>query len=86
MKVIKFRRVRWMESLARMGRIRNTYKILVVKPYEKRPAGKLRRKWKANIKMDLRKIWFVVMNWINVAQDRDRRQAFVNTAMNVRIT
>jgi hypothetical protein len=53
-----------------MGDMRNVYKILVGKP-EKRRLGRLRRRWKDNIIMGIRKIQRDIMNWIRLAQDRD---------------
>jgi hypothetical protein len=64
-----------------MGR-RNTYRILVGKPEEKRPLGRLRRKWEDNIRMDLREIGWGGVDWIDLAQNRDQWRALVNTVMN----
>jgi hypothetical protein len=49
------------------------------------PLGRPRRRWVDNIKMDLREIEWVGMDWIDVAQDRDRWRALVNTVMNLRV-
>jgi hypothetical protein len=54
-----------------MGAKRNAFRILLGKPEEKRPLWKLRRRWVDNVKMDLREIGWGVMDWIDVAQDRD---------------
>jgi hypothetical protein len=54
--MIKFRRIRWVGYVARMGEMRNSYKILVGKPEEKIPLGRPRHGWEDNIKMDLRGI------------------------------
>jgi hypothetical protein len=67
----KSRRMRWAEYLARMGAKKTAYRILVVKPEEKRPLGKPRRRWVDNIKTDLREIEWDAMDWIDMAQDRD---------------
>ena len=53
------------------------------KPEGKRPLGRPRRRWDDNIKMDLQEIGCGGMDWIELAQDRDRWQAFVNAVMNV---
>jgi hypothetical protein len=53
-RMIKSRRMRWAGHVAQMGEKRNTYRILVVNPEEKRPLGRPRRRWVDNIKMDLR--------------------------------
>jgi hypothetical protein len=67
------------------GAKRNAYRIWVGKPEEKRPLGRPRRRWKDNIKMDLREIGCGGMDWIDVTQDRDQWRALVNTAMNLRV-
>jgi hypothetical protein len=54
--MIKSRRMRWAEHIARIGEKRNAYKILVGKPGGKRPLGRSRRRWLDNIKMDLREV------------------------------
>ena len=61
------------------------YKVLVGKPEEKRPLGKPRHRWEDNIKMDLQEVGYGGMDWIDVAQDRDRWRAFVNAVMSIRI-
>jgi hypothetical protein len=82
---IKSRRMRWAGHVARMGEKRNAYRILVGKPEGKRPLGRQRRMWVNNIKMDLREIGWDGMDWIDLAQDRDRWRALVNTVMNLRV-
>jgi hypothetical protein len=67
------------------GEKRNAYRILVGKPEGKRPLGKPRRKWVDNIKMNFREIRWDDMYWIDLAQDRDRWRALVNTVMSLRI-
>jgi hypothetical protein len=51
----------------------------------RRPLGKPRRRWEDNIRMDLREIEFGDVDWIHLAQDRDRWRALVNTKMNLRV-
>jgi hypothetical protein len=63
-----------------MGEVRGAYNILVGKPEGKRPLGRPRRRWEYNIKMDLREIGFG-----DVAQNRDRWRAVVNTVMSLRV-
>jgi len=60
------------------------HRVLVGKPEGKRPLGRPRRKWKDNINMDLREARGGG-NWMEVAQDRDRWRALVNTVMNLRV-
>jgi hypothetical protein len=67
-----------------MGAKRNEYRLWVGKPEGRRPLGRPKRGWVGNIKMDLIKIGWDVMDWINLAQDRDQWWALVNTVMNVR--
>jgi hypothetical protein len=57
----------------------------VGKPEEKRPLGTPRRRWVDNIEVDLRELGWGGMDWIDVAQDRDRWRALVNTVMNLRV-
>jgi hypothetical protein len=75
----------WAGHVARMGEKRNAYRILVGKPEGKRPLGRPRRRWMDNIKMDLREAGWDGMDWINLAQDRDRWRALVNAVMNLRV-
>jgi hypothetical protein len=79
--MIKSRRIRWAGHVARMGETRNAYRILVGMPEGKRP----RRRWVDNIKMDLRELGWDVVDWIELAQDRDQWMALVNTVMNLRV-
>jgi hypothetical protein len=66
-----------------MGEVRGAYNILVGRPEVRRPLGRPRCRWEDNIKMDLREIGFGDVDCINLVQDRDRRQALVNTVMNL---
>jgi hypothetical protein len=82
-RVTKARSMRWAGHVARMGEVRGAYNILVRRPEGRRPLGRPGRKWEDNIKMDLREIWFGDVDWIHLAQDRDRWRALVNTVMNL---
>ena len=84
-RVIKSRRMRWAGHVARMGERRHVYSALVGKPEGKRQLGRPRRRWKDNIKMDLQEVGCRDMDWIELAQDRDRWRALVNAVMNLRV-
>jgi hypothetical protein len=64
--------------VARMGTRRGVYRVLVGKPEGKRPLGRPRRRWEDNIKMDLQEVGCGGVDWIELAQDRDRWRALVN--------
>jgi hypothetical protein len=68
-----------------MGEKRSSYRILVGKPKGRRPLGRPRRRWVDNIKIDLREIGWVVVDWVNVTQDRDHSDALANMLMNLRV-
>jgi hypothetical protein len=82
-RMIKSRRMRWAGHLARMREKSYAYSILVGKPEGKRPLGRPRRGWADNTEMDLRETGWGGMDWIDLAQDRDRWRALVNTVMNL---
>jgi hypothetical protein len=67
------------------GEGRSVYRVLFGRPEGKRPLARPRRRWKDNIKMDLREIGMDGANWIRLAQDRVQWRAFVNTVMNLRV-
>jgi CRISPR/Cas system-associated protein Cas7 (RAMP superfamily) len=68
-----------------MGEVRGAYNILVGMPEGQRPLGRPWSRWGETIKMDLREIGFGDVDWINLAQDRDRWRALVKTVMNLRV-
>ena len=73
--VIKSRRMRWAGHVARM----------VGKPDGKRPLGRPRRRWVNNIRMDLEEVECGYVDWIGLAQDRDRWRTLVSAVMNLRV-
>ena len=84
-RVIKSRRMRWAGHVARMGEERGAYRVLVGKPDGKRPLGRPRRRWVDNIRMDLQEVGWGYVDWIGLAQDRDRRRTLVSAVMNLRV-
>ena len=68
-----------------MGECRVVYRVLVGKPEGKRPHGRPRRRGEDNIKMDLQEVGCECMDWIDVAQGRERWWALVNAVMNLRV-
>jgi len=76
--------MRWAEHVARMGEERGVHGFLVGKRERNRPLGRPRRRWEVNIKMDLREVGGGE-DWMELAQDRDRWRALVNTVMNFRV-
>jgi hypothetical protein len=71
-RAIKSRRMRWAGHVARMRERRGVYRVLVGKPEGKRPLGRPRRRREDNIKVDLQELGCGVVDWIELAQDRDR--------------
>jgi hypothetical protein len=74
-RMIKWRRIIWEKHVARMGRKRNVYRVLVRKSEGRRPLVRLRGRWRSNIKMDLREIVWGGMDRIHLPQDREQRMA-----------
>jgi hypothetical protein len=77
--MIKSRKMKW------AGAKRNTYRVLVGKPEGKRLLRRPLCRWVYDIKMDLRKIGWDGIGWINLGQDRDQRMALVNTVTNLQV-
>ena len=77
--------MRWAGHVARMGEGRDVYRVMVGKPEGKRQLGRTRRKWEDNIKMDLQEVGGGYVDWMELAQDRDRWRALVSTVMNLRV-
>jgi len=81
-RVIKSRRMRWAGHVAHMGEERGVYSVLVGKPEGKRPLGRPRVD---NIRMDLQEVGCGYMDWIGLAQDRDRWRTLMSAVMNLRV-
>jgi hypothetical protein len=68
-----------------MGEERKVYKVLVGKPEGRRPLGRPKRRRQEWVRMDLREIGLGSVDWIRLAQDRDRWWAVVSAVMNLRV-
>jgi len=84
-RMIKSRRMRWAGHVAHMGEDRGVYRVLVGKPEGRRPLGRPRRRWGDNIRTDLQEVRCGYMDWIGLAQDRDRWRTLVSAVMNLRV-
>jgi len=85
MRMIKSRIMRWAGHVARMGVGRGVYRVLVGKPEGRRPLGRLRHRWEDNIRMDFGEVGCGCVDWMELAQDRDRWRALVSAVMNLRV-
>ena len=82
--VMTSRRMRWAGHVAHMGERRGVlFRVLVGKPEGKRPRGRPRHRWEDKIKMELQEVGCGGVDWIKLAQDRDRWQALVNAVINL---
>jgi len=85
-RVIKSRRMRWAGHVARMGEESEVYRGLLGKPEGRRQLGRPRRRWVDNIRTDLQTVGCGYMDWIGLAQDRDRWRTLVSAVMNLRVS
>ena len=67
------------------GERKGVYRVLVGKPEGKTPLGRPRPRWEGNIKMALQEVGCEGTDWIELAEDRDRRRALINAVMNLRV-
>ena len=84
-RLIKSRRKIWAGHVARMGEGRSVYRVVVREPEGKRPLGRPRHRWEDNIKMDSQEVECEGMDWIDLAEDRDRWRTLLNAVMNRRV-
>jgi len=78
--------MRWAGHVAHMGELRGVYRVLMGKPEGRRPLGRPRRRWVDNNRMDLQVVGCGYMDWIGLAQDRDRWRTLVSAVMNLRVS
>ena len=74
---------RWAGHVARMGEERGVYRVLIGKLEGKRPLGRPKRRWVDNIRMDLQEVSCGYVDWIGLAQDRDRWRTLVSAVMSL---
>ena len=84
-RVIKSSRMKWAGHVARMGEERGVYRVLLGETGGKEPLGRPRRRWVDNIKMDLQEVGCGYVDWIGLAQNRDRWRTLVSAIMNLRV-
>jgi hypothetical protein len=84
-RVIKSRRMRRAGHVACMDLEKGVYRLLVGIPERRRPLGRPRRRWMDNIKVDLQEVGCGYVDWIGLAQDRDRWRTLVSAVMNLRV-
>jgi hypothetical protein len=73
------------EHVARMGDMRDAYKLLAGHPEGMGTSGKPRRRWEDKIRLDLRETGWEGVDWIHLAEDRDQWRVLVKTVMNLRV-
>jgi len=80
------RRMRWAGHVAHMGEERGVYRVLLGKPEGMRPLGRPRLRWVDNIRMDIQEVGCGYLDWIGLAQDRDRWRTLVSAVMKLWVT
>jgi len=77
--------MRWAGHVARVGEERGVNRVLVGKLEGRKTLGRPRRRWVDNIRMDLQEVGCVYMDWIGLAQDRDRWRTLLSAVMNLSV-
>jgi hypothetical protein len=85
MRVINSRRMKWAWHVTSMEDRGDAYRLLVGRPEGKRSLGRPRHRWEDSIKMDVQEVGWADIDWSDLVQDRDGRQALVNAAMNLKV-
>jgi hypothetical protein len=68
------------------GENRNEYRLLIRKPEGRRPLGRPRRRWLTDIRINLVEMGWDDVDWIGLAQDRDKWRVLVNSVLNLRVS
>lgn len=84
-RVIKSRRLRWAEHVARMEEGRTALGVIMGRPEGRRPLGRPRRRWQNNVRMDLGELGVAGDGWIHVAQNRESWRGIVAAALDLRV-
>jgi hypothetical protein len=82
-RIIKSKTMKWAGYVARMGTKRNAYRLLVGKPEGKSPLGRPKHRW-VDIRVELGEVGWGDVDWVGLAQDRNRWKALVNSVVNLR--
>jgi hypothetical protein len=77
--------MRWERHVARIGEKRNAYRLLVGMQQGSRPLGRPRLRWMDIIRIDLVEVGWGDVDWVGLAQDRERWRALVNSVLNLRV-
>jgi len=77
--------MRWVGHVARMGKEKGVCRVLVGKSERRTPLGRPRRRWVDSIRVDLQEVGCGYMDWIGLAQDRDRWRTLVSAVINLRV-
>jgi hypothetical protein len=85
-KVIKLTKMRRARHVARTEEMRNSYQVLVGKPESNKPLRRYRRTWKDNIGMEFRELGWEGLNWVHLAQGKDKWRCLVNMVINLQVS
>jgi hypothetical protein len=83
--VIKSRNMRSAGYVASMRGKRGAHMVSVSRPEQRRPFGRSWRRWEDNIKMELQEVGWGCMEWIDLAQDREKWLALLNALISLRV-